>query len=194
MLSQSEVLKIFKDAGALLEGHFKLTSGLHSGTYLEKFKVLQYPKYTEILCKEIADRFRDDNIEVVVGPVTGGIILAYEVAKQLNTRGIFTERVEGKMTLRRGFEIKHNERVLIVEDIITTGGSVMEVIDVVKKLSGNIIGVGLLIDRSGGKVNFGIRKESLATLNIESFKSDKCPLCKKGLPLTKRGSRNDTPI
>lgn len=189
MISQDEILKIFKDSGALLTGHFKLTSGLHSGTYLEKFKVLQYPKYTEILCKEIANRFKNDSIEVVIGPTTGGIILAYEVAKNLNVRGIFTEREEGKMALRRGFEIKHNERVLIVEDIITTGGSVIEVINLVKELNGNIAGVALLIDRSGGKVDFGIRKEVLATLNVENFKSEKCPLCRKGIPLTKRGSR-----
>ncbi|MFH1824285.1 MAG: orotate phosphoribosyltransferase [Candidatus Firestonebacteria bacterium] len=189
MINQDEILKIFKDAGALLTGHFKLTSGLHSGTYLEKFKVLQYPKYTEILCKEIAERFKDDNIEVVIGPVTGGVILAYEVAKQLNVRGIFTEREEGKMTLKRDFEIKHNERVLIVEDIITTGGSVMEIVNLVKELNGDIVGVGLLIDRSGDKVDFGVRKEALATLNVENFRSEKCPLCKKGIPLTKRGSR-----
>ena len=120
MLSNDQVLDVFKKSGALLEGHFKLTSGLHSGQYLEKFQVLQWPKYTELLCKEIAERFKNDNISVVVGPVTGGVILSYEVAKNLGVRGIFTEREEGKMTLRRGFKIEPKEKVLIVEDIITT--------------------------------------------------------------------------
>ena len=189
MLNQNEVLEIFKKAGALLHGHFLLTSGLHSETYLEKFKVLQYPKYTEILCREIAERFKNDNIEVVVGPVTGGILLAYEVAKNLNVRGIFTERENGKMALRRGFEVKPNERVLVVEDIITTGGSVVEVLDVIKANKGNLVGVGLLIDRSGGKVDFGVRKEALATLNVENYQPDKCPLCAKNIPITKRGSK-----
>lgn len=188
-MNQDEVLEIFKKAGALMHGHFLLTSGLHSETYLEKFKVLQHPKYTEMLCKEIAERFINDKIEVVVGPVTGGIILAYEVAKNLNVRGIFTERENNKMTLRRGFEIKPDERVLVVEDIITTGGSVVEVLDVVKANKGKLIGVGLLIDRSGGKVDFGVKKEALVTLNVENYQPDKCPLCAKNVHITRRGSK-----
>ena len=189
MLSNEQVLDIFKKSGALLEGHFKLTSGLHSGQYLEKFQVLQWPKYTEILCREIAERFKNDNISVVVGPVTGGVILSYEVAKCLGVRGIFTEREEGKMTLRRGFKINPGEKVLIVEDIITTGGSVMEVIEALKPFGGEIIGVGLLADRSGGKIDFGVRKEALLTLKVENYQQEKCPLCQRGIPLTKRGSK-----
>ena len=189
MLSNDQVLQIFKDSGALLEGHFKLTSGLHSGQYLEKFQVLQWPKYTELLCNEIAERFKNDNIQVVVGPVTGGIILAYEVAKKLGVRGIFTEREEGKMALRRGFKIGPGERVLIVEDIITTGGSVFEVLEALTPSGGNIIGVGLLADRSGGKIDFGVKKEPLLTLKVENYQPEKCPLCAKGVPLTKRGSK-----
>jgi len=189
VLSNEQVLQIFKDSGALLEGHFKLTSGLHSGQYLEKFQVLQWPKYTELLCKEIAERFKNDSIQVVVGPVTGGIILAYEVAKKLGVRGIFTEREEGKMALRRGFKIGPGERVLIVEDIITTGGSVFEVLEALKPSGGNIIGVGLLADRSGGKIDFGVKKEALLTLKVENYQPEKCPLCAKGVPLTKRGSK-----
>jgi len=189
MMKQEEILEIFKKSGALLEGHFKLTSGLHSSQYVEKFQVLQWPKYTEILCKEIAKRFKNDAIQVVVGPVTGGILLAHEVAKELGTRAIFTEREEGRMTLRRGFEIKPGEKVLIVEDIITTGGSVVEVIGVVKAHKGSLAGVGLLVDRSNNKVDFGVRKEALATLDIKSYAPEKCPMCEKGVPITKRGSR-----
>jgi len=188
-LSNGDVLEIFKKSGALLEGHFKLTSGLHSGQYLEKFQVLQWPEYTGLLCKEIAERFKNDNIGVVVGPVTGGIILAYETAKNLGVRGIFTEREEGKMTLRRGFKINPGERVLIVEDIITTGGSVLEVIEALKTTGANIVGVGLLADRSGGKIDFGVRKEALLTMKVENYQAEKCPLCAKGVPLTKRGSK-----
>jgi orotate phosphoribosyltransferase len=189
MLGNNQVLEIFKKSGALLEGHFKLTSGLHSGQYLEKFQVLQWPKYTELLCKEIAERFKNDGIGVVVGPVTGGVILSYEVAKCLGVRGIFTEREEGKMTLRRGFKINPGEKVLIVEDIITTGGSVMEVIEALKPFGGELAGVGLLADRSGGKIDFGVRTEALLTLKVENYQAEKCPLCAKGIPLTKRGSK-----
>lgn len=191
MLSQNEILEIFKSCGGLLNGHFKLTSGLHSDTYLEKFQVLQYPQYTSLLCKELVNKFKDNRIDVVVGPVTGGIILSYEVGRILNIRSIFTEREAGSMTLRRGFYIKENEKVLIVEDIITTGGSVKEVIEVVKEQKGDIVGVGMLIDRSGGAVDFGVRKEALVTMSIKNYSPEECPMCKKNIPLTKRGSKKD---
>ena len=130
-MTQDEVKELFIKTGAIMEGHFLLTSGLHSPLYVEKFQVLQHPKYTEQLCIALAEKFLEDNIEVVVGPITGGILLAHEVGKRLGTRAIFTERENGKMTLRRGFVIKPGERVLIVEDIVTTGGSIKEVLDVV---------------------------------------------------------------
>src|SRR5258708_6544736 len=128
-MTEQEILQIFIDSNALLEGHFVLTSGLHSPQYIEKFRVIEQPKYTEMLSKELAGKFKDENITVVVGPMTGGIILAYEVGKQLGTKAIFTERVDGKMKFRRGFSLSPADRVLIVEDIITTGGSVLEVIE-----------------------------------------------------------------
>lgn len=188
-MNEEAVKKLFLDTGAILEGHFLLTSGLHSPLYVEKFKVLQYPEYTAQLCKALADKFINEKIEVVVGPVTGGILLAHEVGKNLGTRAIFTERENGKMALRRGFIIKPGERVLVVEDIVTTGGSVMEVIDVVRAQGGIPVSVGLLVDRSGGKVDFGIPAQALLHLTVETFTPDSCPLCKKGLPMTKRGSR-----
>lgn len=189
-MNEAEVKQLLLDTGAILEGHFLLTSGLHSSAYVEKFQVLQYPEHTARLCAALAKRFADCNIELVIGPVTGGILLAHEVGKNLGTRAIFTERENGKMTLRRGFMIKPGERVLVVEDIVTTGGSVQEVLAVVRENGGNPVGVGMLVDRSGGTVNFGIPSQALLNLSVPVYDSENCPLCKRNLPFTKRGSRN----
>ncbi len=188
-MTEAEVKDLFVKYGAILEGHFLLTSGLHSGMYVEKFQVLQYPKATEQLCAGFAEKFKDEKIDVVIGPVTGGIILAHETAKHFGTRAIFAERDNGRMAIKRGFEIKPGERVLIVEDIVTTGGSVMEVIEVVKEWGGVVAGVAMLVDRSGGTVDFGAPAKALLTLNIKTYAPDECPFCKQGLPLVKRGSR-----
>lgn len=187
MLEEKDVMKMLEETEAVLHGHFLLTSGLHSPMYVEKFNVLQHPKYTERLCQEIARRYENDNVQLVVGPVTGGILLAHEVGKALGTRAIFTERDNGKMTLKRGFHIEPGTRVLVVEDIVTTGGSVREVMEVVKEQGGELVGVGLLVDRSGGKVDFGIRTEALLHLSVETFDPNNCPLCAEGKPFTKRG-------
>lgn len=188
-MTEKEVYDLLVETNAIMNGHFKLTSGLHSPHYVEKFNVLQQPKHTEKLCKALAEHFKDENIETVVGPMTGGIILAHEVGKALNTRAIFTERVDGKMTFRRGFTLHEGERVLIVEDIVTTGGSVREVIDVVKNFGGVPVAVGLLVDRSGGKSDFGdVPNFALLHMNVETYEPENCPLCKKNIPLTKRGS------
>lgn len=189
-MKEAEVRQLLVDTGAILEGHFLLTSGLHSPIYVEKFQVLQYPEHTARLCAALAERFADCNVELVIGPVTGGVLLAHEVGKNLGTRAIFTERENGKMTLRRGFTIKQGERVLIVEDIVTTGGSVQEVIDVVREHGGNPVGVGMLVDRSGGTVKFGIPSQALLNLSVPAYNPATCPLCKRKLPFTKRGSRN----
>lgn len=190
-MNEAEVKQLFVDTGAILEGHFLLTSGLHSQVYVEKFQVLQYPQHTARLCAALAERFAGFNVELVVGPVTGGILLAHEVGKNLGTRAIFTERENGKMTLRRGFTIKPGERVLVVEDIVTTGGSVQEVIDVVREHGGNPVGVGMLVDRSGGSVSFDVpSQEALLHLTVPAYEAAHCPLCERGLPFTKRGSRN----
>jgi orotate phosphoribosyltransferase len=186
-MQEAEVKQLCVETGAILEGHFLLTSGLHSPMYVEKFQVLQWPEHTAKLCAVLAERFKDEKIGVVVGPVTGGIILAHEVGKNLGTRAIFTERENGKMTLKRGFVIKPGERVLVVEDIVTTGGSVHEVIEVVKAQGGTLAGVGILVDRSGGKASFGARTEALLHLDVPTFQPDNCPLCAKGVPVTKRG-------
>jgi orotate phosphoribosyltransferase len=189
-MTEQEILQIFKDSNALLEGHFLLTSGLHSPQYIEKFRVLEQPKYTEMLCIELAKKFKDDNITVVVGPMTGGIILAYEMGRQLGTKAIFTERVYGEMKFRRGFSLSPEDRVLIVEDIITTGGSVIEVIDVVNKFNPAITGIGCLVDRSNGKAKFEFPFKPLLVMDVVSYKPNECPLCKNGIPFIKPGSTN----
>jgi orotate phosphoribosyltransferase len=188
-MNEAEVRQLFVETGAILEGHFLLTSGLHSPLYVEKFQVLQYPQHTAKLCAALADRFSKEDVQLVIGPVTGGILLAHEVGKNLGTRAIFTERENGKMALRRGFVINPGERVLIVEDIVTTGGSVQEVIDVVREHGGVPVGVGILVDRSGGTTSFGVPAQSLLHLTVPTYQADDCPLCRQGIPMTKRGSR-----
>lgn len=188
MMTQDEVRALLVKTGAIMDGHFLLTSGLHSPHYVEKFNVLQHPEYTAQLCAAMAEKFKDANIETVVGPVTGGILLAHETGKSLGTRAIFTERVDGKMTFRRGFSLREGERVLIVEDIVTTGGSIKEVIEVVKEAGAVPVAVSMLVDRSGGKANFGdVPSTALLTMEVETYTPESCPLCAKGIPMTKRG-------
>lgn len=189
MLTEEKIVEIFKNTGTFMDGHFRLTSGLHSGLYVEKFRVLEHPKYTEILCKEIADRYKNDGVTLVVGPAIGGVIIAYETARALGVRSIFCEREDGKLTLRRGFHISPEDKVLVVEDIVTTGGSVKEVLAVVEEAGAEIVGVGLLVDRSGGKVTLGYRTEALLTMQVTTYQPDDCPLCQEGKPIVKPGSR-----
>lgn len=187
-MTEKEVEDLLIKTSAIMEGHFLLTSGLHSPRYVEKFNVLQKPVYTEKLCRAMAEKFKDANIETVVGPVTGGILLAHETGKALGTRAIFTERENGKMTFRRGFTLHEGERVLIVEDIVTTGGSIREVIDVVKEHGGIPVAVSMLVDRSGGKATFGdVPSTALLHMDVQTYKPEECPLCKAGIPMTKRG-------
>jgi orotate phosphoribosyltransferase len=188
MADTNATLQIFKDAGAMLEGHFLLTSGLHSPIYWEKFRVLQFPNYTEKLCEMFADHYRDKKIEVVAGPTTGGIILAFETARQLGVRGIFAEKEDKIRTFRRGFNIKPGERVLIVDDILTTGGSLNETIAAVNKLGGNIVGIGVMVDRSQQGIDFHIPLFSCLRSATIAYEPAKCPLCASGVHLVKPGS------
>jgi orotate phosphoribosyltransferase len=189
-MTKQEILQILKDSNALLEGHFILTSGLHSPHYIEKFRILEQPKLTEQLCQDIAENFKNESVTVVVGPMTGGIILAYEVARQLGVKFFFSERIDGKMKFKRGFNLTNQDRVLIVEDIVTTGGSILEVIDEVKKTGAQIVGLAYLVDRSNGKIKFPIRTKPLLTLDVITFKPGECPLCKSGSVPIKPGSTN----
>ena len=197
--SETEILKIFEQSKALLTGHFLLTSGRHSDKYFQCAKVLQYPEYTEILCRLIADRFKNEKIDAVIAPAIGGLVVGQEVARQLNKRFIFAEREDKKLSLRRGFTLDAGEKVLVCEDVVTTGGSVFEVIDIVKANDAVVAGVGFIVDRSNGKVNFDLSRQDgvltefpqFSTLKLEviSYQPDECPLCKKGIELLKPGSR-----
>ncbi len=188
-LSAEDILQIFRDCGAVLHGHFRLSSGKHSDTYFEKFQVLQHPQYVQQLCGELAARFRDEHVDVVVGPTTGGVIIAYEVARQLGTRAIYAEREGDKRVLRRGFTLHEGERVLVVDDILTTGGSVREVLEMLEPYRAHLVGIGILVDRTGGQVDLGTRTESLLQLVVEAWQPEECPLCQRGEPITEPGSR-----
>lgn len=182
-----EVMTIFKAAGAILEGHFLLTSGLHSPVYWEKFRVLQYPHYTERLCCLIADHFRGRGVQVVAGPTTGGIIISFEVARQLGVRSVFAEKEGEKRVFRRGFTIESGERVLVVDDVLTTGKSIREVMEVVSSLGGNIIGIAVLVDRAEEEKEFGVPLFSCLKTTAPAYKPADCPLCARGIPLVRPG-------
>ena len=189
MITKERALEVLKEAGVLLEGHFLLTSGRHSEKYLQCAKIFQYTKYSEELCQSLAEQFKDAGVEVVIGPAIGAIQMTYEVSRHLGVKNIFAEREDGKMTLRRGFTIEPGQKVLVVEDVVTTGGSVREVIDIVKEMGGDVVGLGVIVDRTGGKIDFGVPLASVVSIEVESFEKDDCPLCKKGIPLVKPGSR-----
>jgi orotate phosphoribosyltransferase len=190
MDEDQQLLLIFQQTGALLEGHFQLTSGLHSPRYLQCALVLQHPEHAERAGRSLAARFSDEQISAVVAPAIGGIIVAHETARALGVRALFTEREAGVMTLRRGFHIEEGERVLVVEDVVTTGGSTRETIDAVTKAGGVVIGAGSIVDRSGGGVDVGVPRVALMTLNVPAYDPAQCPLCDKGTPAIKPGSRS----
>ena len=188
-MTEKEVLEIYERTGGLLRGHFLLSSGLHSDIYLQSALVLQHPTHAEALCRELATPFKGDRVQVVLAPAIGGILVAHEVARALGARCLFGEREDGVMRLRRGFSLAPSERCLVVEDVITTGGSTREVIKVVEDARGVLVGVGALIDRSGGAATFLVKKAALATLTVPTYKPEDCPLCKAGTPAVKPGSR-----
>jgi orotate phosphoribosyltransferase len=184
-----DIVLLFTSTGALLTGHFQLTSGLHSRQYLQCALVLQDPRNAEKIGKLLADKFDGVDIDAVVAPAIGGIIVAHETARALGVRALFTEREAGVMTLRRGFNIKPGEKVLVVEDVVTTGGSTRETIDAVARAGGVVVGAGSLVDRSGGEVEVGVPRRALLTLYVPAYEPPDCPLCRKGEPLVKPGSR-----
>lgn len=188
-MTQKKILDIFKKTEALLTGHFLLTSGLHSNEYFQCAKVLQHPDIAEELCSRIVNYFSKKKITAVIAPAIGGIVVAHEVARFFGARALFTERENQQMVLRRGFEIKQGESVLVVEDVITTGGSVSEVINLVKKLEGIPVGLATIVDRSGGTIDFGLEYFSLISIDVNDVPYDKCNLCKRGVPIEKPGSR-----
>lgn len=191
MVSEERVVEILKEAGVLLEGHFLLTSGRHSNRYLQCAKIFRNTKYSEELCAALGEKYADAGVQVVIGPAMGAVQMAYEVSRSLQCENFFTERGEdGKMTLRRGFVVEPGQKALIVEDVVTTGGSVKEVIELVKAAGGEVVGVGSIVDRTGGKIDFGVPFKAVYSADVASWEADDCPLCKTGeLPLVKPGSR-----
>ena len=188
-MTDADILTLFKETRALLDGHFLLTSGLHSGQYFQCAKVLQYPRFAEVLCGEIARHFRTIPIDNVIAPALGGIVVGQEVGRQLGVRTMFTERSSGSMQLRRGFEIHKGEKVLVCEDVITTGGSVQEVIDIVNHAGAMVVGVGAVVNRSGERTVFKNLYAAI-TMNVVTYRPEQCPLCQQGIPVEKPGSRS----
>jgi orotate phosphoribosyltransferase len=199
MLPNEELLRLFKSTGAIRHGHFELSSGLHSGTYVQCALVLQYPRFAENLGRALAALFSDLTVDAVVSPAMGGVIIGQEVARALPERkgtggggvpAMFVERdASGTMTLRRGFSLRADQHVLVIEDVWTTGGSTLEAIQVVEEAGGRVVAAGALIDRSGGKIEFPVEAQALLDLAIESHAPEDCPLCRDGSTATKPGSR-----
>jgi orotate phosphoribosyltransferase len=192
-MTEDEILNIFRKNLALLEGHFILSSGLHSDRYIQCALVLQHPRIAEQFCVELGRKLGDLGARVVVAPALGGVIVAHEVARALGVRALFTERENGAMTLRRGFHLEPDEPAIVVEDVITTGKSTRGTMDCVERAGGKVIGIGALVDRSGGEVKFGLPKMTLVTLKVQSYDPMQCPLCKAGIPAVKPGSRPAIP-
>lgn len=189
-MNKLELLQIFKNTGALLEGHFILTSGRRSAQYFQCARVLQYPKYLSMLSTTIAQNFRNLPVDVVISPAIGGVVVGTEVGRQLNVRTIFAERQDGKMTIRRGFDLKPGEKVLVVEDVITTGGSVKEVLAVVESAGAGVVGVGVIVDRSNGRVQLHNNQFAILQLETVSFDPAEIPVELARIPAVKPGSRN----
>lgn len=189
MLSQEEVLEIYRKTGGLLKGHFRLTSGRHSDTYMQSAKLFVDANSSEKVCKALAEKLADVKVDMVISPAVGGILMGYEMSRQLGVPNIFAERENGIMTLKRGFVIPENANILVCEDVVTTGGSVKEVVALVRELGGNPIAVASLVDRSNGKVDFGVKFVNLISMEVVSYDESECPLCKEGkLPVVKPGS------
>ena len=189
-MNAEQVIDEFKATGALLEGHFKLTSGLHSTVYLQCARVLQFPEKAEKLGRAIATQFQGEGIQLVAAPAIGGIVIGHEVARALGARFVWTEREEGQMTLRRGFTISPGEKTLVVEDVVTTGGSTRETIDALRRAGADVLAAASIIDRSAGSADVGVPRIALASLKVLSVDPSVCDACKMGEPVVKPGSRS----
>jgi orotate phosphoribosyltransferase len=184
---ENNVVNILSEVEALLEGHFLLSSGRHSSKYCQCARLLMYPDKAEKVLQVVAEKLKDIDFDIIVGPAMGGIIVAYELGRQLNKPAVFTERVEGVMTLRRGFSIEPGERVLIAEDVVTTAKSSLESAEVIKKLGGEVVGIASIVDRSSGDTTYPLY--SAVKLQIDTYEEKECPLCKQGIEYVKPGSR-----
>jgi len=189
MPTRDELLDLFRKSGALLEGHFRLSSGLHSTGYLQCALVLQHPEHAELLGRAIAVRTRALGATAVLSPALGGVIIGHEVGRGLGVRAIFAERQDGAMMLRRGFMLSENDRVLVIEDVVTTGGSTRETMQVAAAAGGHVVGAASIVDRSGGRTELSVPFHALLEIDLPTYEPDACPLCAKGLPVVKPGSR-----
>lgn len=188
-MTTDELLDLFRRSGALLEGHFRLSSGLHSAGYLQCALVLAHPRHAETLGRGIADQIRELRPTVVLSPALGGVVIGHEVGRALGIRAMFAERQDGELMLRRGFVLSETDRVLVVEDVLTTGGSTRETMQVATAVGGRVVGVAAIVDRSGGTAKFDVPFASLLNVDLQTYEPDRCPLCAQGLPVTKPGSR-----
>lgn len=188
-MTRDELLDLFRRSGALLEGHFRLTSGLHSSGYLQCALVLQHPLHAETLGRAIGDRTRGLRPTVVLSPALGGVVIGHEVGRALGVRALFAERQDGALTLRRGFVIAENDRVLVVEDVLTTGGSTRETMQVAKASGARVVGAASIVNRSAGPPDIDVPFASLLDIALPTYEPDACPLCAQGLPVIKPGSR-----
>jgi orotate phosphoribosyltransferase len=188
-MTEAEVLTIFRRSGALLEGHFRLSSGLHSPGYLQCALVLQHPREAETLGAALGDLVRSLGAQTVLSPAMGGIVIGQEVGRSLGVRAIFAERADGVLTLRRGFALAPGEQVIIVEDVVTTGGSTRETIEVARAAGATVVGACAIVDRSGGRQGLDVPFHALLPMDVKAYQPDDCPLCKDGVPVVKPGSR-----
>lgn len=188
-MTRDELLDLFRRSGALLEGHFRLSSGLHSAGYLQCALVLSHPQHAEALGRAIADRTRDLRANVVLSPALGGVVIGHEVGRALGVRAMFAERQDGELTLRRGFVLSESDRVLVIEDVLTTGGSTRETMQVATAAGGRVVGAASIVDRSGGAATFDVPFAALLKIDLATYEPDRCPLCAQGLPVMKPGSR-----
>ncbi len=188
-VSADDILDLFRGAGALLEGHFRLTSGLHSSGYLQCALVLQHPREAAICGAALAERVRGLGVQTVLSPALGGIVIGQEVGRALGVRAIFAERQDGQLSLRRGFSLSPGEKVFVIEDVVTTGGSTKETIDVARAAGAEVVAAGSIIDRSGGQQRIDVPYHALAVVSLPTYEPDSCPLCLAGLPVIKPGSR-----
>jgi orotate phosphoribosyltransferase len=189
MPTRDELLDLFRKSGALLEGHFRLSSGLHSTGYLQCALVLQHPEHAELLGRAIAGRTRALSATAVLSPALGGVIIGHEVGRALGVRALFAERQDGTLMLRRGFMLSENDRVLVIEDVVTTGGSTRETMQVAAAAGGHVVGAASIVDRSGGRTELSVPFHALLEIDLPTYEPDACPLCAKGLPVVKPGSR-----
>ncbi len=188
-MTEQEIVKVLEDSKALLTGHFQLRSGLHSNRFFQAALLLQYPDKAEIVCKHLAESFAGEQIETVISPAVGGLIVGQEIARALGCRAIFADKEDGELVLKRGFTLRPGEKVLVAEDVVTKGGRVQQTIDLVRSMGAEVVAVAVIVDRSGGDAKFDVPFHSALKLTLPTYDPADCPLCREGLPIDRPGSK-----